>query len=180
MTGVGLNPAKLAFPKPTTARWLRAAEAGMLIPALRANQSAAIKFFGALPAMRENEAELKEIIYAQSKLEMSDEELLKEPKGSDDDAVDLLRFVVSAVENGVPTSLPPLRKSAFARVYYQDLSESFQRARSESKSWSPEIVALVKRTIAVQEIQAKEPNNTSPVQWMRRHAESVLRAARGV
>src|SRR5438093_3326021 len=133
-----VKPVKLGFPKPTTAAWLKTAEAGPLLSAIRANTKAAIKFFGAPAAMREDEAELREIIYAQCTIEMSDDELLVEAKASDEYAISHCRLVLSAVEGGVPTSSPMRRRSAFARLYHRDFSESRGRLRNESERWSPE------------------------------------------
>lgn len=172
-----VKPVRLGIPKPTTARWLKVAEAGPLVPAIRANTKAATKFFGALAAMREDETELREIICAQCIIEMSDIELLEEAKAH---AISHCRLALSAFESGVPRSPPLPRTSVFARLYHRDFAEMRRRFRKESKQWSPKAVELVKRNIEIQTNALREMPSVQSVQWMRSHARAVLKAARGV
>jgi hypothetical protein len=174
-----VKPVKLGIPKPTTALWIKVAEVGPLVPTIRANPKAAIKFFGAVAAMREDEAQLREIIYSQCIIEMSDQELLEEAKASDEYTIDHCRLVLSVVENSEPASSSLPRTSAFARLYEQDFSEYRQRLRNEPKQWSPKLVELAKRNLEIQFKALSDPGSVHEVQWMRSHARMVLKAARG-
>lgn len=175
-----VKPVKLGIPKPTTARWLKVAEVGPLVPAIRANTKAAIRFFGAVAAMREDETELREIIYSQCIIEMSDDELMEEAKAPDEYAISHCRLVLAAVESGVPTTSPIPRTSVFARLYERDFSKMRRRLPNESKQWSPKVVELLKRNIEIQAKALSDPGSVQEVQWMRSRARAVLKAARGV